>query len=359
MKTRELLALAVPALLIGTLAACGGDPAGPGGRSTPDGAGSTAPSTAAPGTAAPSTQAPITAAPSTSQAADGRTVSITDAQGRTVQVPVEPGVVVATDWSVIRTLSDLGIQVDAVPTPNSALPEDLAVYEGDGVPKVGDVFEPDYEAIEAMHPDLVIVGSRSGNPEVVAEFEKFSPAVLDLSTRAETPEQLIPATEERVLQLGQIFGKEAEAEQLMADLNGEVDALRTEIEPAGEQALFVQVSDGAVSAYGPGSRFGLVYGVFGYEPTDAPVDSEGSHGQEISQEFFVQYDPDVLFVLDRAKAIGEQQSPALDVLNNGLVGTTSAAKDGRIVEVDGFAWYLATNAPSSLQQIVDDVRASR
>ena len=44
--------------------------------------------------------------------------------------------------------------------------------------------------------------------------------------------------------------------------------------------------------------------------------------------------------------------------NNGLVGTTDAAKNDRIVEIDGFAWYLASSAPSSWQTMVDDVRTA-
>lgn len=292
------------------------------------------------------------------EATAGGTVSITDAQDRTVEVPVSPETVVVTDWSAVRTLSDLGLEADAVPTPNFELPADLQAYAGEDVPKVGDVFEPDFEAIEAMSPDLVIVGSRSGTPEVVAEFEKFT-TVVDLSVRAQTPAEMLPATRERVGQIGQIFAVEDEAAAAMDDLEAQLSELEQEIAAADDTAMFVQVSDGTVAAYGPGSRFGTIYEDFGYRPTDAPLDGEGSHGEEISQEFFVQYDPDVLFVLDRAKAIGDtEQTPALDVLANGLVGTTTAAQQDRIVEVDGFAWYLATAAPSSIQAMIDDVRAS-
>lgn len=285
-------------------------------------------------------------------------VSVTDSQDRTVDVPVDPGVVVATDWSAIRTLNDLGVEVDAVPATNGALPTDLAAYDGGDVPTVGDVFEPDYEAIAAMEPDLVIVGSRSGTPEVVAEFEKFAPAVLDLSVRTEDPAEVWGETRERIESMGQIFDKSDEAQTLLDDLESQMDDLSTEVAASDDQAMMVQVSDGTVAAYGPGSRFGSIYENFGYAPTDAPVDDGGSHGEEVSQEFFVEYDPDVLFVLDRAKAIGQTETPALDVLDNGLVGTTQAAQDDRIVEVEGFSWYLASSAPSSWQQMIDDVRAS-
>jgi len=278
------------------------------------------------------------------------TVTITDSQAREVEVPLEPQSV------AIRTLSDLGVEVDAVPVPNGDLPEDLSGYASDEVEKVGDVFEPDYEAIAAMEPDLVVVGSRSGTPEVVEEFEKFTPAVLDMSVRTEDPAEMLDETGQRVRQLGEVFDNTEEAEQQMSDLEEQVEQTRAEVEGEGRSAMFVQVSEGTVGAYGPTSRFGLLYEGFGFAPTDAPIDDEGSHGEEISQEFFVEYNPGALFVLDRSKAIGQDDTPALDVLDNDLVGSTDAATDDRIVEVDGFSWYLAPNAPSSLQQMVDDVR---
>ena len=283
-------------------------------------------------------------------------VSITDAQGRTVEVPANPKTVVAIDWSVIRTLTDLGVEVDAVPVPNSALPADLAKYEK--ATQVGTLFEPDYEAIAAMNPDLVIVGSRSGTPEIVKEFEKFAPAVIDMSVRSKSPADTFTLTTERVTQLGSIFGKQQQASDLMAKIATDIAKVKKSATDSGKTAMVVQVSDGTVSAYGPGSRFGTVYEDFGYKPTGAPLDDKGGHGEEISQEFFVQYNPGVLFVLDRAKVVGQKQAPALDVLNNGLVGTTDAAKDKKIVEIDGFSWYIATSAPSSWQQMVKDVQGS-
>ncbi|HHU11310.1 MAG TPA: ABC transporter substrate-binding protein [Intrasporangiaceae bacterium] len=307
------------------------------------------------GTATSSTDSGATAPSATTAPAEAAatSVTVTDSQGREVEVPTNPETVVAMDWSVIRTLSDLGVEVDAVPQAVGQLPDDLAAYAD--ATTVGTVFEPDYEAIAALDPDVVIVGSRSGTPEVVAEFEKFAPAVLDMSVRAEDPADVFDVTTERVVQLGSIFGLEQEATDLMNGLESQIAEVKSQAADAGT-AMVVQVSDGTLSAYGPGSRFSQVYTDFGFAATQAPIEDGGSHGEEISQEFFVQYNPGVLFVLDRAKAIGEEQTPALDVLNNGLVGTTDAAKNGTITEIDGFAWYLAASAPSSWQQMVDDVR---
>jgi iron complex transport system substrate-binding protein len=285
----------------------------------------------------------------------GATVSITDAQNRTVEVPVKPETVVVTDWSALRTLADLGIEADAVPTANAALPADLARYAGDEVTKIGTLFELDYEKINELEPDLVIVGSRSGTPEVVEELTKITPAVLDLSARAKTPADLIPAVEQRVTQIGQIFGVEEQAAAQMTEVKSAIADVKSQATDAGTTAMFVQVSGGKASAYGPTSRFGTIYSDFGLADTGAPVDDEGSHGEEVGAEFFAEYNPGVIFVLDRGKAIGQAEQPALEVLQNDLVDRTDAAKNGRLVEVDGFSWYLASAAPSSLRQMVTDV----
>lgn len=340
MKYRPLLS-AVMALGAVTMTACGS-----GDNTTGSAAGG-----------ASSSQASTGSGSGSGAEAAGGTVTITDSQDRQVQVPVNPETVVVMDWSAIRTLNDLGVTVDAVPAAVGTLPDDLAQYRDAKV--VGTVFEPDYEAIEAMKPDLVVVGSRSGNAEVVAELEKFAPAVIDMTVRAKTPADVMESATSVVHELGSIFGKDAQARELMDDVTAQIQEANSIAADSGHSAMFVQVSDGTVNAYGPGSRFGTIYEDFGYKPTDAPLNAKGSHGEEISQEFFVQYDPDVLFVLDRAKAIGKEQTPALQVLDNGLVGTTSAAKEKRIVEVDGFSWYLAAAAPSSLKQMVVDVKKAQ
>ncbi len=266
---------------------------------------------------------------------------------------MNPETIVVMDWSAIRTLNDLGIEIDGVPAAVGTLPADLAPIT-ESAASTGTLFEPDYEAISALEPDLIIVGSRSGTPEVVAEMEKISPAVIDMSVRYDEAQDQMPQFRLRVEQMASIFGLDAEAAERLDAIDAAVAETAAAAEASGTTAMFVQVSGGTVGAYGPGSRFGILFDDLGFSPTDAPLDEEGSHGQEISQEFFVQYNPGVIFVLDRSKTIGEEADPALDVLSNGLVDTTDAATDDRIIEVDGFSWYIATYAPSSFEQIIAD-----
>ncbi|MEY8881832.1 ABC transporter substrate-binding protein [Donghicola sp. XS_ASV15] len=96
----------------------------------------------------------LTAIPVTALA---ETVTVETATGPQ-SAPLNPATVVALDLSAIDTLNALGVEIAGIPdiTP----PAYLAKATQD-VPTVGSLFEPDFEALAVMAPDLVIAGGRS------------------------------------------------------------------------------------------------------------------------------------------------------------------------------------------------------
>lgn len=311
------------------LSACGGSGSGSGSSASQSGAGGSA-------------------------GGNGGTVSITDAQDRTVKVPKNPKKVVVLDWSAARSLHALDAEIVGLPKPNGDLPSDLKAAS-DKATAVGTLFEPDYEGISKLNPDLVVVGARSGNKKVVDELTKITPNVIDMSTSRD-PKTVIKSVGERYTQLASIFGKEADAKTTLATMNTNIADLRKKASAESGKTMFASVSGGKVSVFGAGSRFGRVWTDFGFKPVDAKLNEKGQHGEEINQEFFVKYNPAHLLVLDRGRAVGDAGKPALDVLNNGLVGKTDAAKNKKIALVDGFAWYLAPDSPVSVEQMVKDAQ---
>lgn len=280
-------------------------------------------------------------------------VTITDAQGKSVKVPANPGKVVVLDWSVARSLTQLGIPIAALPKANGALPADLTSLTK--TKTVGTLFEPDYEAIAELEPDLVIIGGRSGNAKVRGEMTKITPNVIDMSVRTDDPAKRLSVVSSRYEQLASIWGKQDAAKTNLAAMNKSIAGVQSKAKQAGGTTMFVQVSGSKVGAYGPGSRFGSVWTTFGFTPVNAPFKSDGGHGEEINQEFFLKYNPSRILVLDRGRTIGETGKPALDVLNNGLVNKTDAASNNKIVPVDGFSWYLAADTPLSYIQSANDL----
>ena len=70
--------------------------------------------------------------------------------------------------------------------------------------------------------------------------------------------------------------------------------------------MVVLTSDKQISAYGSGSRFGLIHDVLGVEPVDKNIEVS-LHGQSVSSEYISEKNPDYLFVIDRSAAIGEKE----------------------------------------------------
>ena len=66
----------------------------------------------------------------------------------------------------------------------------------------------------------------------------------------------------------------------------------------GKKALIILANEGKISAYGPGSRFGILHDVFGFGAVDPNIEVS-THGKDISNEYIVEMNPDYLFVVDR------------------------------------------------------------
>lgn len=271
-------------------------------------------------------------------------ITVKHAQGETT-VPASPAKVVTFDLAVLDTLDALGVKVSGVPTVK--LPDYLSKFSGTEYTKVGTLFEPDFEAVNAAEPDLIIVGGRSAAK--YPELAKIAPTI-DMTIDAK---HFIAGVEKNTTTLGEIFGKEKEAA-------AEIDTLRASIASLKEKAatkgkgLLILTSGGKMSAYGPGSRFGILHDEFGVVPANPNI-SVGNHGQPISFEFIRETNPDWLFVIDRDAAIGREGTTAQALLDNELVGETNAWKNKQVVYLNGANWYLIAGGLTSLKQTVDQL----
>ena len=274
-------------------------------------------------------------------------VTVSHAQGETT-VPVDPETVVVFDVGVLSTLDSLGVEVAGVPDAN--FPESLARYGEDDVAKVGSLFEPDYEAVNALKPDLVIVGGRSA--AVYPQLAEIAPTI-DLTV---DNADFLASFEERTTALAEVFGAEQEVADRLAALDARITEVHAAARDAGD-ALFIMTNAAEVSAYGPDTRFGMVYDELGLTPADAGL-TAADHGDAVSFEYLAETDPDVLLVLDRDAAIGESGAAAAQVLDNELVRGTTAWRNDDVHHLDSAVWYIAPNGLPSVEQMVEEVAAA-
>jgi iron complex transport system substrate-binding protein len=278
-------------------------------------------------------------------AAAGETVTVEHAQGST-EVPVNPETVYTFDLGALDTLDALGVGVDGV--PQAVLPASLAKYGDDSVTKIGSMKEPDFEAISEGAPDLIIISGRTA--EAYPELSKIAPTI-DVSVDMAKP---LESFKKNTGTLAGIFGKEAEAEEKLAAIDTRIEETKAAAADAGT-GLIVMTSGGELTAYGAGSRFGLVHDVLGVK-TAAEVKSEGTHGEAISFEYVAEKNPAHLFVIDRDAATGEAGQAASAVLDNELVNGTDAAKNGSITYLDSSSWYLVGYGLNNVDAMIGAVQ---
>src|SRR5699024_6701560 len=101
----------------------------------------------------------------------------------------------------------------------------------------------------------------------------------------------------------------------------------------------VLVNEGQLSAYGAGSRFGIIHDTFGFAQADDQIEAS-THGQSVSYEYVLEKNPDVLFVIDRTQAIGGDDTNN-NVADNELVKETNAGKNGKVITLQPDVWYLS------------------
>lgn len=267
-----------------------------------------------------------------------------------VEVAADPASVVTFDIATLDTLDAIGAGDAVVGIPDIPLPEYLAEYED--LPKVGTLFEPDFEAVAELEPELIVTAARS-----TGQYDALSEIATTIDLTGTLGGTFDPSAGlERAEQLGEIFGREDEVAELTAGIDELVQTLRSE---ADGTALVLSVSGGEFGAFGEGSRFGYFFDELGWTPAVPAAElpgAEGSpHGDTVTNEFILTANPDWIFAFDRGAATGEGAS-AEETLDNELVAQTTAAKEGQIVSLPASELYIVINGLTAIENVLTSVR---
>ena len=258
-----------------------------------------------------------------------------------VDIAGTPEKIAVFDLAAIDTLNRIGVQI-------SGLPEKLYLSEFDLLKRdadiVGDIFEPDLEALSALAPDLIILGGRSSTK---VEATSQVAQTIDMTLYGE---DLIAQAKDRLATYGRLFGRQAEAEKAAAEFDARIAAAKTAIAGKGN-GLVIMTNGPKITAYGPGSRFGWVYSTLGLPAAVTDIDA-ANHGEAVSFEFIAKADPDWLLVLDRAAAIGSGDQGAKATLDNELVAKTTAWQKGQVIYLPSAEFYIAAGGIQSTERVL-------
>ncbi|EXJ22837.1 Iron compound ABC transporter, periplasmic iron compound-binding protein [Alkalibacterium sp. AK22] len=274
-----------------------------------------------------------------------QTLMIKDSAGNKVEVPADPQKVAVFDNGQLDNLAVLGLSDRVVLTGSPHLPEHLLIYQE--VEAAGSFFEIDLEATHAAEPDLIIVAGRSSG--AYAELSNIAPT-LDLSHDAA---DYLTSLDENLSLLGYIFDRKTEARSVIDELENELLQLQNKAEASKMTTLVTLYNEGALSAYGSGSRFGVVHDAFKLTPSDKNIEVS-NHGMAVTYEYVLSKNPDLLFVIDRTAAIGgEGHVSAIE--DSPVIQQTVAFQTDSIYYLSPSAWYLSGGGAQTFSIMMEEV----
>lgn len=263
-----------------------------------------------------------------------------------VTIDSKPDSIAVYDFAAADTLQALGVTPAGAPAQLGLLPYLSQISEN--AADIGSLFEPDLEALNALAPDLTIVGVLSS--EKLADVQRVGTAI-DMTIWDDVVQQ----SYDRLTAYGMIFGKEAEAATLREELEADFAATKEFVADKGT-ALIVMTNGTEVNAFGPTGRFGWIHDSLSLPAASESIE-DSTHGETVSFEFIRDTNPDILLVIDRLSAIGGEGEDAATVLDNALVHETKAWKNGNVVYLDSTATYLAAGGVQALHKVLASVRA--
>lgn len=279
-----------------------------------------------------------------STAKEATTIKVKDANG-SVDVPKNPKKVVVFDNGSLDTLDALGVGDSVVGAPTKNLPKYLERYKK--VESAGGIKEPDLEKINQIKPDLIIISGRQ--QDFQDKLSNIAPTIYLAVDAKDTWN----STKQNIQTLAEIFGKQKEADKKIANLEKEIAQIKEQAENSDQKALVTLVNEGQLSAYGTGSRFGIVHDTFGFKQADDKIEAS-THGQSVSYEYVLEKNPAILFVIDRTKAIGGDDTND-NVESNELIKQTTAGKEGKVITLQPDVWYLSGGGLESTHLMIEDV----
>jgi iron complex transport system substrate-binding protein len=184
-------------------------------------------------------------------------------------------------------------------------------------------FEPNVEAIAGYEPDLVVTeGTR---PDLVDQLESLGittwqgPAVASFSEVFEQIEQLGAAT-----------GRVAEAAEVVAEMQAEIDEITAGLPETSRPFTYYHELDPTYFSVTSDTFIGYVYGQLGLRSIADLAEGSGGQYPQLNAEFIISSNPDLIFQAC-TKYCGETAAsmaarPGWDAI--------SAAADGLIFEMD-------------------------
>ncbi|WP_339339677.1 ABC transporter substrate-binding protein [uncultured Oceanicoccus sp.] len=244
-------------------------------------------------------------------------------------VVAQPQRIISTDAGVTEVLLALGVGNRIVGVDvTSAVPDKFSVK------KLGYHRMLSAEGLLSLNPSLVVGSKHMGPPETVTAIQKANLQLVQLPV-AKNEKNL----KANIQAIGTLVGKETQTQQLLQSIDHKMAAVNNMQLTANTKVAFLLQMDGrGIRLAGKGTTGGDLIALLGGK-------NLGEHNgyQTVSSEALLGLKPDVIIVASRDS---NQSSVETLLTNNTLLKHSPAAKQQKIIEVDGSALVAGISLPA-------------
>lgn len=276
----------------------------------------------------------------------------------TVEVPTNPKNAVVFGYGTLDTLKELGVEdkVKAVPKGegNKSLPDFLSDFKDEKYLNTGSLKEVNFDKVAEAKPEVIFISGRTANQKNLDEFKKAAPDAKVVYMGADDKDE-VKSLKDNAEKLGKIYQKEDKVKSINKKLDDKISSIKDKTKDLkDEKAMFLLVNEGELSTFGSGERFGaMIFDTMGFTAADDNI-KNSKHGQNVTNEYISEKNPNIIFAMDRGQAIGGK-STAKQALSNDVIQNVDAIKNDKVYELDPKLWYFASGSTTTAIKQIDEV----
>ena len=276
-------------------------------------------------------------------------MTVTTDNNQSVVVPKSPSKVVVMNYGALDTLDALGKGSIVAGAPLSVLPSYLEQYKNTTIADTGNMKEPSIDAIKQAKPQLIIIDGRQASR--AQELSKIAP-VINLSVDAKN---YLESTKKHINVLADITGTEKTASNLIQALDVKITHAQTVAQSSSKKAIVTIHNDGKMILINASSSAALIHDVLKVKRAVPFFIQPINNGERpkptfIDNNYVNNVKPDIIYVVDRSKAIG-QTAMKEDFFDAKVL----AENKTRVVYLTPDLWYLSGGGAESLDRQIDEV----
>ena len=267
---------------------------------------------------------------------------IEHAGGKTCVVEMPQRVVVLDTGELDNALA-LDAPVVGAPITDTLQYQEYLSDQLDGIADTGAISEPNFEAILALEPDLIL-GSKQRYEAIYETLSQIAPTVLTESLRVPWQDNFLLHAE--------ALDKEAEAEQLLEAYDAHVAEVQAVLGDALDSTTIsiIRFRPGQVRLYLKSSYIGYILQDVGLQRP--PSQDEDVFSAEISIEEMQQADADYIFVT----GYDIEDSERATFLESPLWQTLNAVQNERVIDINDDTWIAGLGVQAA-NLVLDDLES--